>query len=237
MPQRKALPEAVYRLCLFVLPAALAFVYVVSLLPIISLDAWLVIVREGMVLYLFAPVGTVVVIPLMMLRLHSLAAAPHEFALLLLSVVFVDVFVALWVAWNWDLVERVPRLGPLLRRVEAGCQRVIAQKRWRGRVTIAALAGYVALPFPLTGAVFSSVLGRTLGIDRTRVFLAVVVGSAAGTVPMGVAGFFAAEAVLNTFQSPTAQAVGAAAGILITVAFVALVAVLYLRGKRAENRG
>ena len=41
--QRPKLPEAIYRACLFVLPFACAFLYVVSLLPIVSGDAWRVI--------------------------------------------------------------------------------------------------------------------------------------------------------------------------------------------------
>jgi phage shock protein PspC (stress-responsive transcriptional regulator) len=89
----------------------------------------------------------------------------------------------------------------------------------------------------MTGGLFSSVLGRVLGIDRKRVFLAVVAGSAIGAVPMGIAAYVATQSVLDALQSPSAQTVGAAAGILITIAFVAAVVVLYFRGKGNENRG
>lgn len=227
----------IYRSCLLVLPLALAMLYVVSLLPIVSWDAWLVIVREGMVLYLLAPVGTEVVVPLMMLRLHGLGASPHEFAILVASVVLVDVFTALWVAWNWDLLEGVPRLGGVLKRVEARCHRVIARKRWGEGVTLAGLAAYVALPVQMTGGLFGSLLGRVLGLDRTRVFLAVVAGSAIGAVPIGIVGFFATQTVLEMLQSPSARTLGALAGTLIIVAFVAVVAVMYVRGRQGEDRG
>jgi len=49
--------------------------------------------------------------------------------------------------------------------------------------------------------------------------------------------FVATDAVLDAVQSPTAQTIGVAAGILITTAFVAAVVFLYFRGKRNENRG
>lgn len=237
MRQRTKVGEAMYRACLFALPFAAAFLYVVSLLPIVSIDAWDVIVPGGMLVYLVAPVGTEVVVPLMMLKLKDLGAAPHVYVLAVVSIVLVDVFTAWFVAWNWDLLERVPRLGRILKRIEAKCHVVIAKRRWGEGVTLAALAAYVALPVQMTGGLFSSVLGRTMGIDRTRVFLAVTAGSAIGAIPMGIVGYFAASAVLAAFQSPSAQTIGAAAGILIMIAFVAAIVVLYLRGKRNENRG
>jgi len=235
--QRPKLPEAIYRACLFVLPFACAFLYVVSLLPIVSGEAWFVIVQEGMLLYLVAPVGTGIVVPFMMLELNKIGAAPHEYVLAVVSIVLVDVFTAMFVAWNWDLLERVPRLGGVLKRVEAKCHRMIARRRWGEGMTLTALAAYVALPVQMTGGLFSSVLGRVMGIDKTRVFLAVTAGSAIGAVPMGIVGYVAAQAVLDAFESPSAQTIGAAAGILIMIAFVAVVVFLYLRGRRNEDRG
>jgi uncharacterized membrane protein len=229
--------EAVYRACLFVLPPALAFLWVVALLPVVSSDAWYTIVVEGMVFYLLAPVGTEIVIPYVMVRLVGYGAAPHEFVLAVVSVILVDVIMALFIAWNWDLLEQMPYVGRAVRRVEAKCHAVIARKKWGEGMTLAALAAYVALPVQMTGGLFSSVLGRVLGIDRKRVFLAVTAGSAAGAVPMAIVGYLAGDAVLRAFQSPTAQTLAVAAGILITIAFVAVVVVLYLRGKRAENPG
>lgn len=237
MHPRTKVAEAMYRACLFVLPFALAFLYVVSLLPIVSGDAWHTIVPEGMLVYLLAPVGTEIIVPFMMFRLQGFGAAPHEYVLAVASIVLVDVFVALWVAWNWDLLERLPRLGGVLKRIETKCHQVIGKRRWGEGVTLAALAAYVALPVQMTGGLFSSVLGRVMGIDRTRVFLAVAAGSAIGAVPMGIAAFFATQAVLDAFRSPSAQTLGAVTGILIMIAFVAVVVLLYIRGKRVENRG
>jgi len=235
-PRSKA-AEAMFRASLFVLPFAIAFLYIVSLLPIVSADAWYTIVFEGMALYMFAPVGTEIVVPLVMIRLQGFNAAPHEFVLAVASIVLVDVFTALFIAWNWGLLEKMPYVGRGVRRVEAKCHEVIARRRWGERVTLAALAAYVALPVQMTGGLFSSVLGRVMGIDRTHVFVAVVAGSAVGAVPMGILGYVAGDAVRSALESPTAQTIGAVAGILITTAFVAAVVVLYFRGKRNENRG
>ena len=236
MRSRSKTAEAMFRACLFVLPLAIAFLYVVSLLPVVSVDAWNVIVFEGMLLYMFAPVGTEIVVPLLMFRLQGFNASPHEFVLAVVSIVLVDVFTALFIAWNWDLLEKMPYVGRAVRRVEAKCHEVISRRRWGEGVTLAALAAYVALPVQMTGGLFSSVLGRVMGIERTHVFLAVVAGSAVGAVPMGILGYFAGDAILSALESPTAQTIGAAAGILITIAFVAAVALLYVRGKRNENR-
>lgn len=229
----KRLPEAVYRAALFVLPFALAFVYVVSLLAMMSVEAWNIVVYAGMALYLFAPVGTEVVIPAVVLALGTSAPA-HVVFLAIVSIVMVDVFTALFIAWNWELLERVPFLGAGLGRVEAKCRAVIARRKWGEGATLAALAAYVALPVQMTGGLFSSVLGRVMGLPKTRVFLAVVGGSLAGAVPMGILAVVVRDPILLALQSPTVQTVAAAAGILITVAFVVVVYLLYRRGKTNE---
>jgi len=224
-------PEILFRLALFVLPFALAFLYVVSLLAVMSLEEWQ-IVFGGMATYLVAPVGTEVVIPGIFLLLLGANAPGYVFVLAAASVVLVDVFTALFFLWNWDLVERVPHLGGLVRRVEQKCRQVIEKRRWGEGATYLALAGYVALPFQMTGGLFGSVLGRVMGLDKVKVFVAVAAGSLAGAVPMGILAYAVGKPVYDALTSSTAQAVGLAAGILITVAFVGAVVVLYLRGKR-----
>lgn len=226
----RRLPEAVYRAALFVFPFALAFLWVVSLLAVMTIEEWRFVVG-GMTTYLLAPVGTEVVIPGVVVLLGA-DAAWHVVVLAIASIVLVDVFVAMFVAWNWDLIERVPHLGGVLRRIEAKCHAIIAKKKWGEGATLMALAAYVALPVQMTGGLFGSVLGRVMGIDKKRVFLAVVAGSLVGAIPMGILAVLLREPLLRTLESPMVRNVAAAAGILITVAFVVAVVVLYRRGKK-----
>lgn len=226
--------EAVFRAGLFILPFGIAFVYVVALLAVLPGDAWTVIFG-GMATYLLAPVGTEVVIPIVFAALLGIDAPPLAFVLAVSSVVLVDVFTALFFLWNWDLLERVPRLGGAIRRIEEKCYAIIAKRRWGERATYAALAAYVALPFQMTGGLVGSILGRMMGLDRGKVFLAVTAGSLAGGVPMGIASYAIGVPLKEALTSPTAQAVGLAAGILITVAFIVAIVWLYLRGRRNEG--
>jgi len=231
---RSRAADVLFRLGLFVLPFALGFVYVVSLLAAMPVDAWYA-VFGGMATYLLAPVGTEIVIPAVFLLLFDLAAPPYVFALAVSSVVLVDVFTALFFLWNWDLVERVPRLGGVVRRIEDRCRRILERRRWGARATYAALATYVALPFQMTGGLFGSVLGRIMGLERGKVFLAVTAGSLAGGVPMGLLAYFFIGPVHAALTAPGAQVAGIVAGILITAAFVCAIAYLYLReGARAD---
>ena len=227
----RRVPEAFFRLALFVLPFALAFVYVVSLLAVMSTTEWH-IVFGGMATYLLAPVGTEVVIPVIFVALLAVKAAWPIFVVAAASVVLVDVFTALFFLWNWDLLEGAPYLGRALAKVEEKCRRVIERRRWGRGATLTALALYVALPFQMTGGLFGSVLGRVMGLEKTKVFLAVTAGSLAGAVPMSVLAYVVGEPLLAALTSPTAERVGLAAGILITVTFVGGVVFLYLRGKR-----
>jgi len=232
----RALPETVFRFALLVLPFAIAFLYLASLLPLMTLEQWYVIVFSGMALYMFAPLGTEIVIPAVVVALGEGAPA-HVVVLAVVSIVMVDVLTALFIAWNWDHLERVPRLGGVLRRVEEKCHAIIARRRWGEGATLAALAAYVALPVQMTGGLFSSVLGRVMGLDKARVFAAVVAGSLAGSVPMAVLAVLIRDPLLDALRSPTVQAVSLVAGTLIIAAFIAAVVVLYLRGKRNASPG
>ena len=225
-------PEILFRLALFVLPFALAFLYVVSMLAVMPIEQWKKIVFGGMGLYLVAPVGTEVVVPIVVVYLRSVGAATHVIVLGVASIALVDVFTALFFLWNWDLVERIPYLGKGVRRVEGKCREVIARKQWGEGATLTALALYVALPVQMTGGLFGSVLGRVLGMDKVKVFLAVTAGSLAGAVPMGIVAWLAGPPILALLESATVQMIAAVAGILITVAFIAAIVWLYMRGRR-----
>jgi len=232
----RPLPEAVFRLALFALPPAIAFLYLVSLLPLMTWEQWSIVVFGGMAVYMFAPFGTEIVIPAVVVALGA-DAPVHVVVLAVVSIVMVDVLIALFIAWNWDLLERIPRLGGALRRVEEKCHAIIARRRWGEGAALAALAAYVALPVQMTGGLFSSVLGRVMGLGKGRVFAAVVAGSLAGAVPMAVLAVLIRDPLLEALESPTAQSVSFVAGILIIVAFIAAVVVLYLRGKRNAAAG
>ena len=224
--------EAVYRAALFTLPPALAFLYIVSLLPVMTAEEWYLVVVLGMAVYLFAPVGTELVIPVVVIGLQAFHASNAVIVLGIASIVLVDVFTALFFLWNWDLVEQIPLLGRAIRRVEDKCRRVIARKKWAEGATLTALAAYVALPVQMTGGLFGSVLGRVMGLDKLKVFVAVTAGSLAGAVPMGAVAWLVGKPVLDALQSASARTIGAVAGILITAAFVGAVVFLYWRGKR-----
>jgi len=229
---RPPVAEAFFRAGLFVLPFAIAFVYIVSLLPLMPIEQWRAIVFGGMGLYLVAPVGTEIVVPTVVIYLQSVGAAAHVLVLAVASIALVDVFTALFFLWNWDLVEAVPGLGRVVRRVEAKCRAVIERRKWGENATLTALALYVALPVQMTGGLFGSVLGRVLGMDKVKVFLAVTAGSLAGAVPMGILAWVAGPPILAFLASSTVQTVAAVAGILITVAFIAAVVWLYRRGRQ-----
>src|SRR5206468_8773040 len=112
------------------------------------------------------------------------------------------------------------------------CRQVIEKRRWGTRASYLVLAAYVALPFQMTGGLFGSVLGRLMGLNKVKVFLAVTGGSLAGAVPISVLAYLVGPPLLDALRSPAVQTLGLAAGILITVAFLGAVVFLYVRGRR-----
>jgi hypothetical protein len=211
------------RVLLFVTPFTLAALYVMVMFALITPDVFAPILA-AMFVYLLSPLGVEIVIPSTYVLVGGGAAI---LAVIVLSIVMVDVFTAVFMFWNFDLAERIPGLGGFIRRTEAVCSRKIEEKKWGEGVTMLALAAYVALPFQMSGGVVGSIFGRVLGIDRRKVLLAVSAGSAAGGVPVGVAAFLVGEPLVRFLQSGWLQFIGSIVGILIVVGFILGVSYVY----------
>jgi len=232
-------PAAVARrVALFFLPIALAALYLLGLwsaFPVASL------MIGAMVAYLVTPAGAEVVVPVSVFLVRSayanggLGGVEIAIAFTVFSIILVDVFIALFLLWNFDLAERAPLLGRFIRKTEEKCRAVIARKRWGERATLAALVTYAALPVQMSGGLVGSLLGRLLGMRPRRVFLAVSLGSAIGG---SVVGAIAAALPLQDLQAFAAWVQTwtwtQVAGLLLVVAFVLLILYLYLRGRNND---
>lgn len=166
-----------------------------------------------LVAYLIPPLSKETVLPVAI-------ASGFDPGLVAFAFTATDVILGAFVAWNWELLYRVPRLGPALQGLQAkAAARAEAWKMERG-MRLGAVFLFMAVPLIGSGAATATLLGRALGEPPRAVFLAVVAGAA----------------VLNVAYAFYAQALLASVGILgLAVGIVVLVLVLASLGHVATR--
>lgn len=215
----------------FLLPWAL-----VGLLVIVILDFGAVIAGKYaaiFVQYFFNPVGKEVAI-LCGIRscppvipgpeLHPLQVAPF--------LVFIDAVTALFLAWNYRYILRVPFLGHTLRWIEHHGAKTVAKRAWIRKLAFTGVMLYAAGPFEGTGAIGGTIVGRTIGLDAGRTWGAVVSGSVLRTTLITL-GIVAGIEVFQFFQD---RGDGPQALVGAAVVVAAVVGYLVWRRRRAQGR-
>ena len=101
-----------------------------------------------------------------------------------LTVLILDVVGALFMAWNFQHLFMVPRIGPFMQRLISDVEAMIAEKPWMERFTALTLLLYVMLPIQGAGSLMGSAIGRLIGIDPWKVFWIMVFGSVIGSFGM-----------------------------------------------------
>jgi hypothetical protein len=127
-----------------------------------------------MVAYVVPPLGRESVIPLCIL-----GGIPWWLAAF--TIVFLDFAGGLFMAWNFPLLMRIPRVGPWISRfVEAG-RSFLDRRPWLERLYFVGLIAFVALPFDGSGSIVGSIVGRMLGMTKTEVLSCIVIGAVIGS--------------------------------------------------------
>ncbi len=106
---------------------------------------------------------------------------------LALLVVYLNAATAFFFAYNLDLLERVPWLGPRMARSRRRGMRTLQERPWIRRWATFGVGFFVFLPLPGSSSLAGCVLGRLLGLSNLRSFLTV---SVAGTVVCALYGWF-----------------------------------------------
>ena len=102
-------------------------------------------------------------------------------------VVYLNAAEAFFLAYNLDLLERVPWLGPRMARARRRGTRTLKERPWIRRWATFGVGFFVFLPLPGSSSLAGCVLGRLIGLTNLRAFLTV---SLAGTVVSAIYGWF-----------------------------------------------
>jgi hypothetical protein len=172
-----------------------------------------------MLVYELPPAGKETVIPLgILLGLPWWAIAG--------SIALVDLEVGLFMVWNFDLAERIPILGPWIRRFIHGGSEFLANRLWLSGLYFFGIVVMVMVPFFGSGGVRGSIVGRLLGMSRREVMGAIAMGAVIGSFGIAVATLYLQQAFLENIFT------GAAAVFLLIAGGAALywIAKRYLGG-------
>ncbi len=126
-----------------------------------------------MLAYFFPPLGKESVIPV------GISAGFHPI-MIALSIAFVDIFVAMFLLWNYDLAKVVPIFGPWMEKLEKMSAKKYVEKPWLEKLAFIGLVLFVMFPFQGSGGVGTSILGRIIGMNKYKVFFAIIIGAVVG---------------------------------------------------------
>ena len=132
------------------------------------------IIMTGLMLgYILPPAGKETVIPL------GIALGIPWWSVAL-SIILVDLETALFMAFNFDYVHRLPILGPLIRDLTNTTEDMIARHQWLTGLYALGVILMVMVPVLGSGGVRGSIAGRLLGLTPIQTFLAIAIGASIG---------------------------------------------------------
>lgn len=105
-----------------------------------------------------------------------------------LAIVALDIAVAAFITFNFDLLLKIPGVGSFLRWIMRGADNIIKSKRWIRDLSSAGLLLFMYIPLQGSGAMTTSVIARLLNYPPMLAMGLVTVGSLLSslTVALGI---------------------------------------------------
>lgn len=113
------------------------------------------------------------------------------------SIAFVDIVVALFLVWNYDLAKKIPLIGKFIEKVEIIGKTSSDKYSWVIPLRFLGIILFVMVPFQGSGGVVGSILGRLIGMKPWNTFIAISIGSIIGC---SLIAYFA-ERILSLFET------------------------------------
>jgi len=165
--------------------------------------------------YFFPPLGKETIIP------SGVLVFGIPPLLMALSVAFVDIVVALFLVWNYDLAKKIPFLGKFMINIEEKGKDFSQKYGWVKPLRFIGIVLFVMVPFQGSGGLVGSIVGRLIGMKPRNTFFAITIGAIIGCLLIATfAQAFLIFAEINTMLT------------LILVAGIAFVIILYFISKK-----
>jgi len=164
--------------------------------------------------YFFPPLGKESVIPTgVVAGIHPLVIA--------LSIAFVDIIVALFLVWNYDLAKKVPLVGSFMEKVENIGKNSSNKYNWIKPLRFIGIILFVMVPFQGSGGLVGSIVGRLIGMKPLNTFFAISIGAVSGCLLIA----YFANAILNVFVTNVLYGLLA----VIIVAIIGIMIYVYIK--------
>jgi uncharacterized membrane protein len=168
--------------------------------------------------YFFPPLGKESIIP------SGVLVFGVDPLLMALSIAFVDIVVALFLVWNYDLAKKIPFVGKFMIKVEEKGKNVEQKYGWVKPLRFIGIILFVMVPFQGSGGLVGSIVGRLIGMKPWNTFLAISIGAVVGCLLIATfAQAFLIFAEINTTLT-----------LILVGIIVALIVIYYLIKKRRK---
>jgi uncharacterized membrane protein len=125
--------------------------------------------------YFFPPLGKETIIPAGVISgINPLIMA--------LSIAFVDIIVALFLVWNYDLAKKIPLIGSFIDKIEKIGKKTSSKYNWIKPLRFIGIMLFVMVPFQGSGGLVGSIIGRLIGVKPWNIFFAISAGSIFGCI-------------------------------------------------------
>lgn len=112
-----------------------------------------------------------------------------------LTIAFVDIVVALFLLWNYDLAKKIPLIGNFMIKVEKIGRSSSDKYAWVKPLRFIGIILFVMVPFQGSGGLVGSILGRLIGMKPLNTFFAISIGAVSGCLLIA----YFADAILSVF--------------------------------------
>ncbi len=102
------------------------------------------------------------------------------------SVAFVDAITALFVVWNFDLIQKIPGIGSIIRKIVSQGYDFLQKHRWVDRLYVIGLVIFVMIPLQGTGGIGGAIIGNILGMRKGEIVGSVICGAFLGSFLIGI---------------------------------------------------
>lgn len=97
-----------------------------------------------------------------------------------LSIAFVDICVAIFIALNYDLAKGIPAVGSFMKKIEKINKRKDKNYTWLHPLRFFGIVLFVIIPFQGSGGLVGSIVGRFIGLSAVETVAAISIGAVSG---------------------------------------------------------
>jgi uncharacterized membrane protein len=181
--------DAINRIGKFFIPFFIAGIGIILIYTILDSQISIKLLLL-MFAYFFPPLGKESIIPIgvtggditIPLYNQQITITAINPLIMALSIAFVDIVVALFLVWNYDLAKKIPIIGNFIEKVEKIGRKSSNKYNWIRPLRFIGIMLFVMVPFQGSGGLVGSILGRLIGMKPWNTFFAISSGSLFGCI-------------------------------------------------------